>query len=436
MRKALVRAWMAARAGPLLATLREIEKSQWLAADQLAELQVRKLRAVLMHAGAHVPYYRDLFRSVRFEPESVRSTGDLARIPVLDRETLTARFDDLLAEPASPGRFVRSTGGSTGRPLRFAVDTHEMTTRSAHIYRGLGWLGWTPGDKTAYVWGSDIDTREHKGLLGSARDAFMGVLWLDAFTMSAERIDRCLERLSRFAPTVLIGYPSSLHLLAQRAIECSIRPRIGGIECSAEMLTPRVRDDLKRAFGCPVLDRYGCRETGVVAHECPEGSLHINSESVVVESVGGELLLTTLNNRAMPLIRYRNEDLAVPGEGTCICGRGLPLLAKLQGRVSDIIRSPAGRLIHGEFFTHLFYGADEVRRFQVKQTRRDHLEIRVVATDRFDISCRERLEHAIVTHADAAFRVTWIRVDDIPSGQSGKYRFIIPAPPDSADDAG
>ena len=434
MRKALVRAWMAARARPLLGYRADLEKSQWLSADAVADLQLRKLRATLAHASTQVPYYREMFRTEGFDPASVKSSDDLRRIPVLSRETLTTRFADLLADAAPAGRFVRSTGGSTGRPLRFAVDTHEMMTRSAHIHRGLGWLGWHPGDRVAYVWGSDIDTREHKGWMGFARDAFMGVLWLDAFTMSRNRLDEYLDRLERFEPSVVIGYPSSLHLLAQRALETSRRPRLAGIECSAEMLMPQVRADLKRAFDCPVLDRYGCREAGVVAHECMDGSLHINAESVVVESHEGELLLTTLNNRAMPLVRYRNEDLAVLGERHCPCGRGLPLIEKLQGRLSDIIRTPGGRLIHGEFFTHLFYGVSHVSRFQVRQTRRDHLEIRLVATDGFGPADQQTLERAILSHGDAAFRITWLRVDKIPSGQSGKYRFIIPAPPDSADD--
>ena len=135
----------------------------------------------------------------------------------------------------------------------------------------------------------------------------------------------------------------------------------------------------------------------------------------------------------MPLVRYRNEDLAVLNDRRCGCGRGLPLIEKLQGRLSDIIRSPGGRLIHGEFFTHLFYDVRHLSRFQVKQIRSDHLEIRLVASDGFSLSDQQTIERAILTHGDAAFRITWLRVDEIPSGQSGKYRFIIPAPPDSAD---
>lgn len=425
MRRSLFRAWLRYRARDLLAHLQEIEKSQWLSADEVTALQVRKLKEILGYAGRVVPFYRDLFRREGFDPAAVRRVEDLGRLPPLDRTTLAGRFDDLRADPQPPGAWTRSTGGSTGRPLRFVVDRYEMTTRSAHIYRGLRWLGWDLGDRLAFVWGSDIDAREHRGAIGRARDLLAGVLWLDAFTLASSRLDDCLRRLRAFDPDALVGYPSSLHLLARRALDGGPQVKLRGIETSAEVLAPAVRRDLRQAFGCAVLDRYGCREAGVVAHECPAGSMHVNAEAVVMECERGEVLVTTLNNRAMPLIRYRNEDLATGGEGACACGRGLPLVRGIQGRVSDIIRSPGGRLIHGEFFTHLFYDAPGVKQFQVAQTGPAQLEIRVVATGDFGSDRRLAMEAAIRRHADPAFRITWTDVEEIAPGPTGKYRFTI-----------
>ncbi len=148
----------------MLRYLRGIEDSQWLPRKRIRMLQLGKLREVLAHAGRTVPYYREMFRQAGFDPAGVRSVEDLRRLPVLDRETLTARFDELRSEESTPSARVRATGGSTGRPLRFLVDDEEMAARSAHIYRNLGWLGWRLGDRTAYVWGSDIDSTEHRGL--------------------------------------------------------------------------------------------------------------------------------------------------------------------------------------------------------------------------------------------------------------------------------
>jgi len=426
MRGALYRGYARLRTRPLMRHLREIEASQWLPRPRIEALQLDKLRAILAHAGRTVPYYRDVFRAARFDPAGVRGIGDLAALPVLDRETLTARFDDLRSEEAHRSARARATGGSTGRPLRFVVDDHEMTTRSAHIYRNLGWLGWRLGDRTAYVWGSDVDSTEHRGGWGRLRDRVAGVLWLDAFTLSAERMDRYLDRLEAFAPRVVIGYPSSLHLLATRALEKGRTIRVsGGIETSAEMLAPGVREDLEAAFGSRVFDRYGCREAGVVWHECSEGGRHLNAEAVVMETVGGEVLLTTLNNRAMPLVRYRNEDLAGAAGEACACRRGLPLAGPVRGRVSDVIRSPHGRLIHGEFFTHLFYGLPGVRQFQVEQTAPDRLVIRLVAGDDFTGAHRAAIESAVREHADAAFNIDWLPVSEIPPGPSGKFHFTI-----------
>jgi phenylacetate-CoA ligase len=127
----------------------------------------------------------------------------------------------------------------------------------------------------------------------------------------------------------------------------------------------------------------------------------------------------------MPLIRYRNEDLAELGTEACSCGRSLPTLAKVLGRSADIIRSPAGRLIHGEFFTHLFYDAPGVTRFQVRQASLDHLVISVVGNEQFDDRARSHLAEKIARHGDPAFRIEWRDVGAIEPGPAGKHRFTL-----------
>lgn len=425
MRRTIRRAWLALRARPVLAALRDLEASQWLSATAIEALQVSRLRPLLAHAGATVPYYREIFARTGFDPGQVRSTRDLEALPVLDRDTLIERFEDLRSERPPSRAVCRMTGGSTGRPVRFLVDERETAMRSAHINRNLRWLGWDLGDRIAFVWGSDIDAKDHRGLLAHVRDAVSGTLWIDAFAIERRDLDDLLRRLAAHDPAVVVAYPSSLHLLAQRALETGRTVRLRGIQSSAEMLTPRVRQDLEKAFGCRVLDRYGCREAGIMAHECPEGRLHVNAESVVMECPGGEVTVTTLNNYAMPLIRYRNEDSGEMSGGVCPCGRGLPLAGGIRGRLSDVIRAPGGRLIHGEFFTHLFYDAPGVRRFQVRQVQKDELQIACVADEAFTPETMTRLESLIHEHGDPAFRIQWLRVKEISSGPSGKFRFTI-----------
>lgn len=426
MRGALYRAWAALRTPALLRRLEDLDRSQWLSPAEVASAQMTRLRDLLSHAGRTVPYYRRVFREAGLDPARVRSLEDLRRLPPLQRETLAERFEDLRSDRPRASSRPRATGGSTGRMARFLVDERDLLERSAHLYRNLSWFGWRLGDRLAFLWGSDVDSREHRGLAGGARDTLAGVLWLDAFSVREDRLGDHLDRLESFAPRVLIGYPSSLHLLASHALASGRRLRLEGVQTSAEVLSPRVRRDLEEVFGAKVLDRYGCREIGIAAHECPSGGMHVNAEAVVMECVEGEVLLTSLNNYAMPLIRYRNEDLAEMDEGTCRCGRGLPLVRAIRGRISDVLRTPGGRLVHGEFFTHLLYEERAVSRFQVVQTAPDRLEIRVVADAGFDEAARARVGRAIREHADATFVVSWISVPDLPAGPSGKFRFVIP----------
>lgn len=423
-RGALVRTYLRVRQPGMWRALERLESSQWMTPGEIEALQARRLQALLVHAGRHVPYYKEVFGRLGFDP-STATLADLTALPVLDRDTLRDRFEDLRARSPRPGARPRSTGGSTGRGVRVLVDDAEMASRGARQYRHLRWLGCEPGGRVAYVWGSDIDARDHRGPAGRLRDVLRGVLWLDAFSMQSGRLDEDLERLRRHDPDVVIGYPSSLHLLARHALETGRRLRLRAVESSAEVLSEGVRRDLSEAFGCEVRDRYGCREAGIVAHECPQGRLHVNAESVVVEVVQGELLLTTMDNFAMPLVRYRNEDLAEILEGACPCGRGLPTLRSILGRRSDIIRAPGGRLIHGEFFTHLFYDVAGITRFQVRQTEISLLKISYVSDDTFDDAARARLDRLIRDHADPSFRVEWRRVAEIPAAPSGKFRFTL-----------
>ncbi|HKY31254.1 MAG TPA: hypothetical protein VJV23_01875 [Candidatus Polarisedimenticolia bacterium] len=437
MRAALVRAYMRLRQRPILRRLSEMEQSQWLPPERLAERQLRRTRDLLRHAARETAYYGALFRKAGFDPE-IRSLENLRSLPPLDKTILEARFDDLKSRRA--GRAViRHTGGSTGRPVRVLVDEAELASRAARQHLSLMWLGWEPGRRVAFVWGSDTDAREHRGAWGLTKDRLLGTLWLDAFSLRDDTLERDLERLRRHDPWAIVGYPSSLALLAGRAPAGWPPPSLRGVQTSAETLSPQARERIERGFGRPVLDRYGCREAGIVAHECPEGSMHVAAESVLMETDGGEVLLTSLDNMAMPLIRYRNEDMAELSGPPCPCGRGTPVVRAILGRRSDIIRSPSGRLLHGEFFTHLFYGVEGVERFQVRQTSASSLIITTVSRAAFDAAARRRLEEMIRRHGDEAFEVTWRQADDLPSGASGKFRFTLSdlsdvVPPDRPQD--
>lgn len=423
----LHRLWLRARQGEVLSLLESLQRSQWLSRDEIRELQWRRLRDLLVHAGRKVPYYRTLFAEAGIDPAGMRGPEEMERIPVLTKDRIRGAGRDLLSSDAAErGATQNATGGSTGEPLVFHQDRRYRLHRQAVMYRGFAWCGWRLGGPLAYLWGSDVDSRSHKGL-GALRDRLFGVLWIDAFRVEEKALDRILEKLRASSPDILIGYASSLRHLARHALARGSRLKLRAVETSAELLIPDARAEIEEAFGCRALDRYGCREAGVVAHECGAAAgWHINAETVHAEVNGdGHLLLTPLMNYSMPLIRYRNEDLAEMAEDDCPCGRRLPRLGKIVGRQADIIRSPSGMAIHGEFFTHLFYGVEGVREFQVVQETPEDLVIRVVAGERFSEGKRREIEETILEHGDARFRIRWERVQEIPRTASGKLRFTI-----------
>jgi phenylacetate-CoA ligase len=416
-------------------TLAELNRTQWLPREEIEHLQQDRLAALLSHAVRKVPLYRTAMGKGALSPGGLKradAVGLLRTLEVVTKERLRARRSEFVSEDAGQRvSFENSTGGSTGEPLRFVQDRLYEVHRRAAMYRGFGWCGWPLGGRVAYLWGHDPDhgARTWRGRL---LDGLFGNTRIDAFSLEEAGLDGILDDLGSARPDLLVGYASSLQLLARRALERGGGPRLRAVQSSAEMLDAAARREIEQAFSCRVLDRYGCREAGTVAHECEAGEgWHINAESVVVETESdGSLLVTTLMNYSMPLIRYRNEDLVSLGEGACSCGRGLPLLTKVIGRRSDIIQSPSGRAIHGEFFTHLFYDAPGVRAFQVVQTSLTELVVRVVAEEGFDGEQRERIRRAIHERGDPGFKITWERVPRIPPGPSGKRRFTIRQIPD------
>jgi phenylacetate-CoA ligase len=213
-----------------------------------------------------------------------------------------------------------------------------------------------------------------------------------------------------------------------------IRPQ--AVQLTAEVVTQVQREFVEETFHCRVFNRYGCREVSLIAHECSAHSgLHILAENNYVEflkdgqpvSVGEEglIVITNLNNYGMPLLRYQIGDTGIPSNTICECGRGYPLMEMTKGRLVDIIVSPSGKLLHGEFFTHLFYKIKGVRQFQVIQETRRDLQIKIVKGDGFSQETLHFLEQAIHTHGDPGFVVHFEICDRIPLSASGKYRFTM-----------
>ncbi len=420
---------------------RALLQSQFWGYDDLRGLQERKLRRLFAQASRTSSWYRERLGDLP-APDRVQ-LDDLARLPILEKADLQQHLDEITGDGRLiPGVFEEFSGGSTGAPVRLFHTSEHFAYANAEIERDFSMCnGYTIGEPRAFVWGAPRDERS----LARWKDAVQNRLWLGGLAVEGADVHAYIARLRSFGPRLLVGYVSILLELAREMD----RPLEGlrAVQSSAETLTDEYRKVIGEAFGAPVYNRYGAREVGNLAHECDEHSgLHLLMENNIVEIVDadgrpltepgdeGDVVVTNLNNFATPLIRYRLGDVARVGERECRCGRGSPLLASILGRTSGMIVTPSGRRLHGEFFTHLFYGLP-VRQFRVEQVTETELAIDVVPDAGYGEDVRDRVTRSIYDEGDSRFVVDWREVDELTPSASGKFHFTtsrLSSAPDAA----
>ncbi len=271
------------------AAFRSLLRSERMSRDALLAQQWRDLQAMLRHAYTEVPYYRGVFDGLGAKPEDFRTTADVARLPLLTKAIIQEQGERLQAGNLAqiPGVYRNNTGGSTGTPLSFLQDAHYFAWGMAELDRNFWMCGYRPGWRQAFLWGSDYDSKAHIGLRGKLHDMILNLRWYNTFSLRAADIPVLADELVRFRPDLLVGYVSSLTMLATLVRDQGLpAPRPRAIQTSAEVLTADARALLEGVFQSRCFDRYGCREVGNVAHECEahEG-LHLLVESNYTEFV-------------------------------------------------------------------------------------------------------------------------------------------------------
>ena len=423
------------------AMLRELESSQYWSPNQLAELQVERLRTLLVHAQSHSPFWQQRFAISGFKPTAVHSLEDLRELPTMTKRDLQQHHGKMLS-PVHPGRrHSDKTGGSTGEPVHFSLDSRRFYYRHAIALRHNRWTGWDIGQKVAYIWGHRADLAPPASRLSRLRETLLDrVIFLDSSTLSRQRMTEFRQRLLAYRPRLLVGYANSLHLFARFLAETAngdyYRP--SAIISSAEYLAPTQRTLIEEVFACRIFDRYGSRETGLAASECGQGQgMHVAAESLLLEILRGDnspaapgqpgrIVVTDLLNYGMPLIRYEIRDVAEPLAGACPCGRGLPRLALSGGRVADFIITNDGRMVAGTALTiFLAANAPGVAQVQLLQRMRGEITIRVVANESFGLETEAFFARELPRFFGSDMRWTVEKVAEIPLAPSGKYRFCI-----------
>lgn len=454
--RALYPAWESGlRRRPTLRHLRYLQETQWRSLDELTAIQSGGLARLIRHAFDNVPYYRDRWRALGVAPGDIRSAADLARLPILERDEARNTFEGRTATAGPKVEVKKSTSGTMGKPLVFGYELSSEYWRQAQKLRGYGWAGYEPGQRSLHYWGSGpppvagaATSRQAqlKAWKTKADRALRREHYVDCGRRGAAEMDAVIEIIKREKPEVMLCYSQAgadlaRHVLARGARDWGDIP----VLCGAERLLPADREPMVQAFGAGIFETYGAREVMLMASECgAHDGLHVSMETMVLEVVVregsngtrtarpaapgelGEVLITDLTNLAMPFVRYANGDLAVAGKpGTCACGRALPRIGAVEGRVTETLVDGTGARVNGLVFNVVIaHLAHAIRQFQVVQHKDRSITLKVAPTATFDAGI------------EATLRATWQKyltgvpvalelVQEIPLPASGKRQVVV-----------
>jgi len=419
-----------------------LNASQWYSPAEVRDLQETRLQHLVRHAYLHVPYYADLMQSQNLTPEDIKTLDDLQKLPLLTKAALRENlYFDLFADNHRKKEMLKiATSGSTGEPLVLYADRRQLEMRWASTFRSAEWTGWRFGDRQARLWHQTLGMSGTQVFREYMDAWFMRRLFIPAYEMSDDNIRELIEKLRRFKPTLIDGYAEIFNFLAHYARKngiAGLQPK--AIMTSAQIMPPQVREVIEREFKTHVFDKYGSREFSGIAYECDHHQgHHIMAESYIVEILKdgrpakpgelGEVVITDLNNYAVPLIRYRIGDLAVamdPNE-VCTCGRGLPRIGRIEGRAQAIVLCANGTWLPGTFFAHFFKDYDfAVRQYQIVQRVKNAIELKIVPESGYSQSTADEILAGLRKFMGADMGIEVQLVDNIPLVRTGKRTGVV-----------
>lgn len=419
--------------------LGRLEKEQYLDRQELELLRFRKLKALLIHAGKNISFYRQRFSDAGFSPEKMQAIEDIRVLPLLSKEEIRKNLDRMKWKNTPGGLFRYNTGGSSGKPLVFYFDRRRQAYDAAARALTHKWWDVDIGDKELYLWGSPLEiTKQDK--MKDLRDWLTNDLLISAFEISEKKVPGMIEKIKIFKPKCVFGYPSTIALFCELAGKLGYRLDTEGVNVvfsTAEVLYDHQRESISKSFGgVPVTDCYGSREGGFVCHECKQGRYHVIEPNYVIEflqdgrDVGigedGEVVLTHLDAWGMPFIRYRTGDVAQPGEGDCTCGRTWRTIRNIRGRTTDFIVTPDGRWQHALSVIYVVRDIEGVDEFKIIQHRPDEVEVLIKThPEIFPDNGQTRIVQGFKKRMGNEVNVTVNFVDEVPRDASGKYRYVV-----------
>lgn len=406
--------------------------------EEIRAHQSTRLARLFRLCRNHNEFWRSKFDRHGVNPDGSDPLAELAKLPILTKDEVRANWRAMRSSHLPDSLVVvESSGGSTGKQVNLFQSRDYRTIHAANEYRSRAWMGLKPGEPYLSIQADGAYIRGKRRFLRTVRTAMERGSLIDGLQIDPACVRDSLREAAARRPVHVFGYTTPTVAIARIARELNLDwSSVRAVSTTAERLFDADRAILEETYGAPVFDRYGSREVNSISMQCPEGSHHIFADLNVVEFVPiddaednmNAIIVTPLDNEAMPLFRYRSGDEAVPIDRACPCGRALPLMSGCRGRIANNFVTADGRLINGGYFSRFFHGDPGVRSFQFHQTDVRHIDI-YVALDGPATSERkekmERIRREIDRDYPNQFETTLHLVDHIPRRRSGKHLFTI-----------
>ncbi len=425
---------------PLGKAAKLLQDSPKWTSEEMKFHQEQSLSALMRHCYDHVPYYRDLMGARNLRPEDFRSVNDLAKLPYLTRETLRVQGSRLRADnyPDKICQFRRS-GGTTGEPIKVAVDNRGRAFEVAAYLRGFEWMNYQLGKPMVSLFGGSLRKKAKPNVRDKIRDLLLNERFLPAFELNQDNVSLYVDAIRQAKGGVLVGYSSAMMNLAEYMTRSGLQgSSLKSVICTADQLPDEWRRRISQVLDVPVYCYYGCGEVNSIAYECSGVDGYIVSEEFVVLEVGvavdsskfqdqgrGEACVTTLFNYAMPLIRYLNGDVLELARSHCESRR--LKIAKLEGRVPDQLIATDGHMVTGIVASgNVFTTEVPIWKYQVVQVERDKIIFHFLLTNDNVLTplMRSTLTTVLRKYLGEEMKVSF-ELGNFEVPPSGKHRLVI-----------
>lgn len=393
-----------------------------LGGDALRELREQKLRSLVAHAWSRVPYYRSLFDAAGLEPASIRTLEDLTKIPITTKVDLRAAgLERTLARGTDPHAcFKFATSGSTGKPFEVFLSRREESTQLMIRLRAQWAAGlFKPRERVVVLGPVHWRPLPLYQRLGFFRREYLS---------PRLPVDEQIERLERLRPSVLWIYPSLLAGIFERLdgrLSAVIQPR--AIITSSEVVPRSLRQAISTDLDAEWFNFYGTVEAGRIAWECHTHlGLHLSADAFILETIGGpgepaRAVVTVLDARTMPFIRYDLGDLCAYLERPCSCGIQFPLLEAPRGRVGGLVRLPDGRTLGPSVLNSILRECQWIDQFQIRQEELVRVTVHIVPLEQVPEGALADLRGGLLQQLGNSIRLEIVVGRSLPPGPKRGY---------------